>query len=122
MRGVYRDRYLERPLQGGILQESYLNILGAWTNMLYLGSTGPIKSPVGVCATGVESLDAGCEAILSGIAKVAVVGGSDDFQQEMSYEFANMGATSSTTAEYAKGRLPSEMSRPTTTSRAGFVS
>ena len=121
MRGVYRDRYLERPVQHDILQESYLNAIGAWTNMLLLASTGPIKSPVGTCATAVESLDIGCEAIRSGRAKVAFVGGSDDFQEEMSYEFANMKATASAVEHLKAGRLPSEMSRPTTSSRQGFV-
>ena len=121
MRGVYRDRYLERPVQHDILQESYLNSVGAWTNMLLLGSAGPIKSPVGTCATAVESLDSGCEALLGGKAKVAVVGGSDDFQEEMSFEFANMKATASAIEHLKAGRLPSEMSRPTASSRKGFV-
>ncbi|OOF94224.1 hypothetical protein ASPCADRAFT_6912 [Aspergillus carbonarius ITEM 5010] len=121
MRGVYADRYLDRPVQNDILQESYLNAMGAWTNMLLFGSSGPIKSPVGTCATSVESLDTACESLLLGKTKMALVGGTDDFQPEMSYEFANMKATSNTISELAKGRLPQEMSRPNTTSRAGFM-
>lgn len=121
LRGVYRDRYLERPVQNDILQESYQNAHGAWANLLFLASAGPIKSPVGTCATALESLDIGCESIQIGRAKMAFVGGSDDFQEEMSYEFANMKATSSTHDELAKGRIPSEMSRPTTSSRSGFM-
>ena len=54
MRGMYRDRYLDRPVQSDVLQESYLNAVGAWTNMLLLASTGSYKSPVGTCATAVE--------------------------------------------------------------------
>lgn len=121
MRGVYRDRYLDRPVQNDILQESYQNAHGAWANLLLLASAGPIKSPVGTCATALESLDIGCESIQMGRAKMAFVGGSDDFQEEMSYEFANMKATSNTHDELAKGRLPNEMSRPTTSSRSGFM-
>lgn len=121
MRGVYRDRYLDQPVQNDILQESYQNAHSAWANLLLLASAGPIKSPVGTCATALESLDIGCEAIQTGRAKMAFVGGSDDFQEEMSYEFANMKATSSTHDELAKGRLPNEMSRPTTSSRSGFM-
>lgn len=121
MRGVYRERYLDRPMQNDILQESYQNAHGAWANLLLLASAGPIKSPVGTCATALESLDIGCETIQTGRAKMAFVGGSDDFQEEMSYEFANMKATSSTRDELAKGRLPNEMSRPTTSSRSGFM-
>lgn len=89
--------------------------------MLLLSSTGTIKSPVGACATAIESLDIGCEAIKSGNSKIAFVGGCDDFQEEMSYEFAKMKATASSADEFAKGRLPSEMSRPSVTSRSGFV-
>ncbi|KAE8362621.1 hypothetical protein BDV27DRAFT_159568 [Aspergillus caelatus] len=121
MRGVYRDRYLDRPVQSDILQESFLNAMNAWTNMLLMGAAGPIKSPSGTCATSVESMDIACEAIQTLKAKVAIVGGSDDFQEEMSYEFGNMKATANAEDEMEKGYLPSEMSRPTASSRSGFV-
>ena len=121
LRDVYRERYLDRPVQSDILQESYNNALGAWVNMLLMGSTGPIKSPSGICATAIESLDTGCEAILTGKVKAAIVGGSDDFQEEMSTEFGSMNVTASSDREFEAGRLPSEMSRPMTTSRSGFV-
>lgn len=52
---------------------------------------------------------------------MALVGGSDDFQEEMSFEFANMKATSNAVEEMEKERLPSEMSRPTASSRSGFM-
>lgn len=52
---------------------------------------------------------------------MVIVGATDDFNQEMANEFANMNATSSTVDEFAKGRSPSEMSRPSTTTRAGFM-
>ncbi|KIW43558.1 holo-[acyl-carrier-protein] synthase [Exophiala oligosperma] len=121
MRGVYRDRHLDKPVQSDILQESFLNTMGAWINMLILSSTGPIKSPVGACATAIESLDIGCEAIQGGKCKVAIVGGCDDFQEEMSYEFAKMKATASSNEEFERGRTPQEMSRPSAASRGGFV-
>ena len=121
MRGVYRDRYLDRPVASDMLQESFLNAMGAWANMLLLASAGPIKSPTGTCATAIESLDIAAESILTGKCKAAIVGGSDDFQEELSYEFANMKATASAIEELDKGRLPHEISRPTATSRAGFV-
>ena len=89
--------------------------------MLLLGSAGPIRSPTGTCATAIESLDTGCESIQSGKVQVALVGGSDDFQEEMSYEFANMKATASSSEHGRAGRPPSEMSRPMTSSRDGFV-
>ena len=121
MRGVYRDRYLDQQVQSDILQESFLNTMGAWVNMLLLSSTGPIKSPVGACATAIESLDIGCEAIQTGKSKMALVGGCDDLQEEMSYEFSKMKATASSTDELERGRLPKEMSRPSASSRNGFV-
>ncbi|KAJ5885339.1 hypothetical protein N7495_009849 [Penicillium taxi] len=121
LRGMYKDRYLDKPLQKDILQESFINTMSAWVNMLLLSSTGPIKTPVGACATAVESVDIGYETIVEGKARVCFVGGFDDFQEEGSYEFANMKATSNAEEEFAHGRTPQEMSRPTTTTRAGFM-
>lgn len=121
LRGMYKDRYLDKPLQKDILQESFINTMSAWVNMLLLSSTGPIKTPVGACATAVESVDIGYETIAEGKARVCFVGGFDDFQEEGSYEFANMKATSNAEDEFAHGRTPQEMSRPTTTTRAGFM-
>ncbi|KAI3405060.1 FAS2 [Candida oxycetoniae] len=121
LRGMFKDRYADRPVQNDILQESFINTMAAWVNMLLLSSSGPIKTPVGACATAVESVDIGIETILSGKAKVVIVGGYDDFQEEGSYEFANMNATSNAVEEFKHGRTPKEMSRPTTTTRNGFM-
>ena len=121
LRGMYKDRYLDKPLQKDILQESFINTMSAWINMLLISSTGPIKTPVGACATAVESIDIGYETIVEGKARVCLVGGFDDFQEEGSYEFANMNATSNAEDEIAHGRTPREMSRPTTTTRNGFM-
>ncbi|KAM7198597.1 fatty acid synthase subunit alpha [Naviculisporaceae sp. PSN 640] len=121
LRGMHRDRYLDQPLQNDILQESFINTMAAWVNMLLLSSSGPIKTPVAACATAVESLDIGYETIMDGKARVCLVGGFDDFGEEGSYEFANMKATSNSVDEFAHGRTPREMSRPTTTTRNGFM-
>ncbi|KAH7070174.1 hypothetical protein FB567DRAFT_507214 [Paraphoma chrysanthemicola] len=121
LRGMYKDRFLDRPVQKDILQESFINTMAAWVNMLLLSSTGPIKTPVGACATAVESVDIGYDTIVEGKARVCFVGGFDDFQEEGSYEFGNMKATSNAEDEFAHGRTPKEMSRPTTTTRNGFM-
>lgn len=121
LRGMYKDRFLDKPLQKDILQESFINTMSAWINMLLMSSTGPIRTPVGACATAVESIDIGYDCIVEGKARMCFVGGFDDFQEEGSYEFANMGATSNARDEFAHGRTPKEMSRPTTTTRNGFM-
>jgi fatty acid synthase subunit alpha len=121
LRKVYKERYLDVSVQGDALQESFGNAMDAWTNMLLLASAGPIKSPSGTCTTAVESLDIACEGIRSGQVKMAIVGGSDDLQEEMSYEFGQMKATASSVEAISQGRLPSEMSRPTASSRSGFL-
>lgn len=121
LRGMYKDRWQDKPVQKDILQESFINTMSAWVNMLILSSAGPIKTPVGACATAAESVEIGYDTINSGKAKIVVVGGYDDFQEEGSFEFANMGATSNTEKELAHGRTPKEMSRPTTTTRSGFM-
>lgn len=121
LRGMYKDRFLDKPLQKDILQESFINTMSAWVNMLLISSTGPVRTPVGACATAVESIDIGYDCIVEGKARICFVGGFDDFQEEGSYEFANMKATSNAEDEFAHGRTPKEMSRPTTTTRNGFM-
>ena len=121
LRGMFKDRLLDKPVQNDILQESFINTMSAWVNMLLLSASGPIRTPVGACATAIESVDSGLELILSGKAKICIVGGYDDFQEEGSYEFGNMNATSNAVDEMAKGRTPGEMSRPNTSTRSGFM-
>ncbi|KAJ2906353.1 putative fatty acid synthase subunit alpha protein [Zalerion maritima] len=121
LRGMHKDRFLDKPLQNDILQESFINTMAAWVNMLLMSASGPVKTPVGACATAVESVDIGYDTIMEGKARVCFVGGFDDFGEEGSYEFANMKATSNAVDELAHGRTPKEMSRPTTTTRNGFM-
>lgn len=121
LNGMYNKRKMDQQVQNDILQESFINTMAAWVNMLLLSSSGPIKTPVGACATAVESIDIGYETIMEGKARVCIVGGFDDFSEEGSFEFANMKATSNAVDEFAHGRTPQEMSRPTTTTRNGFM-
>ncbi|KAJ8129389.1 hypothetical protein O1611_g4241 [Lasiodiplodia mahajangana] len=46
-REMYRHRYRDTPVQGDILQETFLNSMAAWTNMLLFGAAGPIRTPTG---------------------------------------------------------------------------
>lgn len=121
IQSMYRDRYLDRQVRGDIILEHFLNTMGAWVNMLLLSGSGPLKTPVGACATALESLDIGCEAIQTRKCQVAVVGGCDDYREELAYEFANIKATANSSEELATGRLPKEISRPTAASRSGFA-
>jgi len=118
---MFRDRREEKDVQKDILQETFINTVAGWVNLLLLSSSGPIKIPVGACATALQSVEIACDTILSGKAKVMIAGGFDDFDEEGSLEFANMQATSNTEKELAAGREPNEMSRPTTSTRAGFM-
>jgi fatty acid synthase subunit alpha, fungi type len=120
-RQMYKDRYLDKDVQGDVMQETYLSTTAAWINMLLLGTAGPIKTPTGACATGIESIDSACESLITGKTKLCFVGGTDDFEESESFAFRTMNATVNAREELAKGRLPSEMSRPTSSTRAGFV-
>ena len=73
----------ENPLQ----QETFINTMPAWVNLLLLSSSGPIKTPVGACATAVESVEIAVDTLLSGKAKVVIAGGYDDFQVILGLEF-----------------------------------
>lgn len=114
-------RMRDLPVQNDILPETFINVISAWINMLLISSSGPIKTPVGACATAVESLEMGYETIALGKAKICLVGGVDDFHGTISHEFANMSATSNSTNEAADGRDPREMCRPATSTRNGFM-
>jgi len=118
---IYQSRLLDKPASNDALAESFINTTSAWVNMLLLSSSGPIRTPVGACATSIESLETGFETIVSGKAKMCLVGGHDDMNEVTSYEFANMKATSSAVDEFERGRTPQDMSRPATTTRAGFM-
>lgn len=123
MRALQRifKRYLDKSEQVDILQESFINTMPAWVNMLLLSSSGPIKTPVGACATAAESVDIAVETILSGKAQVVLCGGHDDFREEGSAEFAKMKATSNSLEEFACGREPKDMCRPAADTRSGFM-
>jgi fatty acid synthase subunit beta len=122
-----RQMYAERKfgdserVQGDVLQETFINTTAAWINMLLLSGSGPVKTPVGACATAMESFAIAHDTILSGQAKMMVVGAFDDISEETMLEFANMKATSNNDDEKAKGRPPREMCRPMTSTRAGFM-
>ena len=120
-RQMFRDVHLDKDVQGDVIQETNLNTPAAWVNMLLLGGSGPIKTPVGACATGIESLDIGFDSIISGKTKMAMVGGVDNFHEDESFAFSTMKATVDTAEQFAQGRTPQEMSRPTAKTRAGFV-
>ncbi|KAL8696442.1 MAG: hypothetical protein Q9201_007657 [Fulgogasparrea decipioides] len=121
LRAIYKDRTLDKPVPNDILQETFINTISAWVNMLLLSSSGPIKTPVGACATALESVSIGYETILLGQARICFVGGVDTFNEEIAAEFGKMKATVDPRAETARGRSPKEMSRPNTSTRAGFV-
>ncbi|OHE96344.1 fatty acid synthase subunit alpha [Colletotrichum orchidophilum] len=118
---MHKGRFKDCPVQQDVLQETFANTVTAWVNMLLLSSTGPIRTPVGACATGLESLDTAFDLIVTGKAKACLVGASDDMEEDEVYEFANMKATNDSTADGARGRTPKEMSRPTASTRSGFV-
>ncbi|CEG41510.1 fatty acid synthase subunit [Plasmopara halstedii] len=118
---IYKNRVLGKPAPSDALQECFINSPPAWVNMLLLSSSGPIKTPVGACATAAESVDIGVETIKSGKARVCIVGGYDDFGEEGAYEFAQMKATSDSVKEIGMGREPKEMCRPCSTTRGGFM-
>ena len=121
LRSMYKGRILEKPVQNDIMQETFINTISAWVNMLLMSSAGPNRTPVGACATAVESLDIGYDTIISGKARVCLVGASDVYGDEAAQEFKNMKAVVREKEESARGRTPKEMSRPTTTTRDGFV-
>ncbi|KIK14689.1 hypothetical protein PISMIDRAFT_17131 [Pisolithus microcarpus 441] len=85
-----------------------------------MSSSRPVKIPVSVCATTLQSVKVACDIIIFNKAKTMIAGGFDDISEEGSSEFTNVKATSNAETEFAMGREHTEMSRPTTTTRTGF--
>jgi fatty acid synthase subunit alpha, fungi type len=81
---IHRARSMEKPASQDVLQETFNNTIAAWVNMLIMSSNGPIRTPVGACATAIESLDNAYDLITSGKAKLCLVGGVDDLQENVS--------------------------------------
>lgn len=121
IRKMFKERFMDREVQKDVLAETFINTTGAWINMLLLGASGPIRTPVGACATSLESVDTGFDLIATGKAKACLVGGFDSQELDINIEFSNMQANIDSAKDAAAGRDPRQMSRPTTSSRAGFV-
>ncbi|KAF1936886.1 thiolase-like protein [Clathrospora elynae] len=121
MRQIFQERFRDMEPANDAFAECFINSSSAWINMLLLSAAGPNRTPVGACATAVESLDTACDLIHTGKAKFCVVGGCDDLLKESSTEFANMKATIDPGQDAMNGRDTTEMSRPTTSTRKGFV-
>ncbi|KAL4964260.1 thiolase-like protein [Aspergillus stella-maris] len=121
LKKMFSGRQTDPDIQKDILQETFISTVSAWVNMLLLSASGPLRTPVGACATALESLELGYDTITTGKAQFCLVGGCDDFIHETSQEFANMKATANTEEELASGRAPHEISRPATSTRSGFV-
>ncbi|KAJ2158349.1 fatty acid synthase alpha subunit Lsd1, partial [Coemansia sp. RSA 552] len=119
--GMFRNRRHDMEVQSDIMQETFISTVQAWTNMFLMSSAGPVKPVTGACATSLLSIDAAVETIQSGKAKMMIAGGVEDFCEESTTEFANMGASSNSVEDFVQGRTPSEMCRPCTSSRGGFV-
>lgn len=121
LQNLFKERYLDKSIAKDVLAESFINTGAAWINMLLLSAAGPINTPVGACATAIESVDVGFDLIMARKAKVVLVGGYDGLSKDVAYEFGNMKATNSAVDDLACGRTPAEMSRPATSTRNGFV-
>ncbi|KAJ2551398.1 fatty acid synthase alpha subunit Lsd1, partial [Coemansia sp. RSA 1933] len=121
LRKIVKERFLEEDIDKDVLQETFISTIQAWVNMLLMSCAGPVKPVVGACATGLLSIDVAIETIQSGKARVMLAGGVEDFGEENSTEFGNMGATNNSLDDFAVGRTPAEGSRPCTTTRNGFV-
>ncbi|KAJ2079283.1 fatty acid synthase alpha subunit Lsd1 [Coemansia sp. RSA 988] len=120
-KSVFGERLCDKAQQPDVYQEVFLSTPPAWVNMLLMSASGPIKTTIGACATGIASIDVAVDTIQSGKAKIMLAGGTDSICEESSYEFAQMHATCSTQSEFEQGRTPREMSRPCTTTRNGFT-
>ncbi|KAJ2269111.1 fatty acid synthase alpha subunit Lsd1, partial [Coemansia sp. RSA 370] len=118
---IFNKRAHNQNIRNDAMQEGLISTIQAWVNMLLLSASGPVKPLVGACASTAISIDSAVEAIQAGKAKVMLAGSTDDFSEESSTEFVCIGASSNAQEAIACGRTISEMSRPCTSTRSGFM-
>ncbi|KAJ2496944.1 fatty acid synthase alpha subunit Lsd1 [Coemansia sp. RSA 1972] len=118
---IFNKRAHNRDIRNDAVQEGLSSTTQAWINMLLISASGPVKPLVGACASAAISIDTAVETIQAGKAKVMLAGSADDFSEESSTEFASIGATSKAQEAIACGRTISEMCRPCTSTRSGFM-
>ncbi|MSP92865.1 MAG: DUF1729 domain-containing protein, partial [Myxococcales bacterium] len=118
---LYLDPVLGRERQTDALQETLINVMGAYAVQAYVGSYGTMSHPVGACATAAASIESACDKLLCGRADFIVAGGFDDYGPEGAVGFQDMNATASSDDMLAMGLEPAQMSRPNDLRRKGFV-
>eukprot|EP00808_Paulinella_micropora_P024899 g5996.t1 len=122
MTQVMREGFLDKPdINADVLQEVFVSTPSAWQNLLFLSTCGPVKPSSATCATAAVAFDTAVDTIRMRKAKFVVVGGAEDFTEDMSREFSNMKATSNSAVEFAQGFPPEEHCRPNSSTRGGFM-
>lgn len=121
LRKLYLDPVLGNERQNDALQETLINVMGAYAVQSYVGSYGPMSHPVGACATAALSYEQAIDKLLLDRADFIVAGGFDDYGPEGAVGFMDMNATASTDDMLAMGLDPQQMSRPNDMRRKGFV-
>ncbi len=121
LRRLYHDPMLDRERQSDVLQETLINVISGWMVQAYVGSYGPISSPVGACATAALSVAEALDMLATHRADFVVTGGCDDYNEEGAVGFSDMGATADSLDAEAKGISPHKLSRPNDRRRMGFV-
>jgi len=118
---LYLDPVLGRDRQGDALQETLINVVGAYAVQAYVGGYGSMSHPVAACATAAVSMESAVDKLLLGRAEFVVAGGYDDYGPEGAIGFTDMQATADSVAMAAAGIAPRRMSRPNDVRRKGFV-
>ena len=121
LNSVFTDHLLDRSRQNDALQETLINVTVAYAVTAFLGSTGPIQTPVAACATGGVSLDMAMNLFRAGKARFLMCGGFDEISAEGMLGFGDMEATARTEDMLSRGIEPARMSRPNDSRRGGFV-
>ncbi len=92
------------------------NLAAGWLSILH-GFRGPIGTPVTACAASAQAIGDGMRLIMTGEAKVAVVGGAEGSVDPIS--IGGFGASRALSSSYADA--PHKASRPFDTGHDGFV-
>ena len=118
---LYLDPVLGNERQGDALQETLINVMGAYAVQAYVGSYGAMAHPVAACATAGVSVEQAVDKLLLNRCDFVVAGGFDDYGPQGAVGFTDMAATADSVQMAAAGIAPHRMSRPNDLRRKGFV-
>ncbi len=121
MRRLQIDFRLGRPEQIDALEDTLINVMKSLATQYIFKGYGATNSTVTACETALASLETGLDLLRQKKARFVAVGGYDDYGEEGTRGFQNMGATAPTQEMLDMGIDAKGHARAASPRRRGFI-